>query len=244
MCLHGANGSARWWEDVCAALPLPSPTIRVDALGHGGSERPRSGYGIDAQANRVAAALAVLRVGRAVVCAHSTGGTIALALAARHRALVDALVIVGTAPAARWFRRRPAARASVIPVVGRAIRRFAPEPTLRRAVAAGFAPGFAVPAWAVQDLRRADFRAIVQTRRAQLRYLAEQSLSERLAAARLPALVIFGDRDRIVDSRAVEQWAPVAQVRMISGAGHSPNVERPLETAMLLAAFLRGGPAH
>ena len=55
--------------------------IRVDLLGHGGSDKPGAGYEMADQASAVAEALAELDVFGATVVGNSLGGTVATALA-------------------------------------------------------------------------------------------------------------------------------------------------------------------
>ena len=56
----------------------------------------------------------------------------------------------------------------------------------------------------------------------------------------MPLLVIFGAEDQIYDAdNALEAYAdvPGARTAMIAGAGHSPNVEKPVRLAALISEF-------
>ena len=72
--------------------------IRIDLLGHGGSQKPSSGYEITSQAALVGAALDRLEVQGAVVVGHSMGFSVATALAEQSTQLVDRLVNIGAGP--------------------------------------------------------------------------------------------------------------------------------------------------
>src|SRR6188474_3018319 len=48
--LHGFACSIGWWDGVVPALARDHHVIRVDLLGHGGSEKPREGYGMESRA--------------------------------------------------------------------------------------------------------------------------------------------------------------------------------------------------
>ena len=63
--LHGFACSIGWWDDMIPALARDHHVITFDLLGHGGSEKPREGYGMEEQARRVSAALDRLGVRRA-----------------------------------------------------------------------------------------------------------------------------------------------------------------------------------
>ena len=57
-----------------------------------------------------------------------------------------------------------------------------------------------------------------------------------------PLLVIMGAEEQIIDDPAKRLAAyratvPGAETKLISGAGHSPNVEKPAETAALVLGF-------
>src|SRR5687768_6899746 len=62
--LHGFACSIGWWRDVLPTLARDHRVIAFDLLGHGGSEKPKDGYGMEEQARRVAAALDRLDVRR------------------------------------------------------------------------------------------------------------------------------------------------------------------------------------
>src|ERR687895_1283322 len=45
--LHGFACSLGWWDGVTPALARNHRVIRFDLLGHGGSEKPKQGYGME-----------------------------------------------------------------------------------------------------------------------------------------------------------------------------------------------------
>ncbi len=52
--VHGFQASLRWWDGVTERLSREFRVIRVDLLGHGGSEKPRNGYSMEEQGDLVA----------------------------------------------------------------------------------------------------------------------------------------------------------------------------------------------
>ncbi len=71
-------------------------------------------------------------------------------------------------------------------------------------------------------------------------YVKAVPLDDRLSQTAVPLLSIFGTEDQICDpqeAQAAYQTVPGAQVAEIEGAGHSPNVEKPQETAALIEEF-------
>jgi len=86
-------------------------------------------------------------------------------------------------------------------------------------------------------------------------YTGEEPLPERAAATGKPVLAIMGAEEQIIEepsARLAEYRAtvPGARTELIEGSGHSPNVEKPAETAGLILAFAaaedaaRGGAAR
>src|SRR2546422_5085722 len=74
-------------------------TIVIEPLGVGSSGRPaHANYSLTAQADRIAAVLDSLGVRRALVVAHSIGGSEAFRLADRRPARVPGLVFLGGGP--------------------------------------------------------------------------------------------------------------------------------------------------
>ncbi|HEU4980828.1 MAG TPA: alpha/beta fold hydrolase, partial [Solirubrobacterales bacterium] len=95
--VHCYTCSMNWWDDVGPLLARDHRVIRVDLLGHGGSDKPGSGYSIPDQASAVAEALAALGVSGATVVGHSLGGTVATAIAEQSPQLASRVVIIDQA---------------------------------------------------------------------------------------------------------------------------------------------------
>src|SRR5262245_31509328 len=96
--IHCYTCSLQWWDHLAPKLVAEHRVIRIDLLGHGGSDKPKAGYGMDQQARGVAEALAELGVENAIVVGHSLGGTVAAALALQSPDLVAGVVDIDQAP--------------------------------------------------------------------------------------------------------------------------------------------------
>jgi pimeloyl-ACP methyl ester carboxylesterase len=73
-------------------------------------------------------------------------------------------------------------------------------------------------------------------------YVGDSPLDQRIARLHIPLLAIFGSEDQIVDShKALAAYAgvPDAETALIQGSGHSPNVEKPVQTARLILRFAK-----
>ena len=77
-------------------------------------------------------------------------------------------------------------------------------------------------------------------------YVDEESLDERVKAIGVPLMAIFGAEEQLYEpEKALAAYAavPGAQTALVQGAGHSPNVEKPVRTAALVLGFAsRTGP--
>lgn len=241
--LHGFTAAIDWWDRMMPLLSREHRVVAVDLLGHGGSEKPASGYSMENQADLVAAALAGLGVRDATVVGHSMGGTVAIALAERSPRLVDRVVVSDTRSSTQDegdLGLLP--RLAFAPVIGEALWRIKPDFSVRDALEIGFAPGFEVPDAFVEDVRRVTYSAYHSSSEASEDFTAETSLADRAAATGKPLLVIMGAEEQIIDDprATLARYAstvPGVRTELIAGAGHSPNVETPAATAALVLGF-------
>jgi pimeloyl-ACP methyl ester carboxylesterase len=249
--IHCYTCSMKWWDELAPLLERDHRVIRVDLLGHGGSDKPGGGYSIDDQTSAVAEALAKLGVSGATVVGHSLGGTVVTALAERSPRLATRVVIIDQAPDDEFESESLAQRVGYWSVIGQAESRLvqiAPESLVRDQYEDAFAPdysiasGFEDPDQPVDDLRALTYTAYKDTYDAENDFVGEAPLDQRLASAGLPSLVIFGAEDQIYDAEeAIARYrqVPDSQTHLIPGAGHSPSVEKPGEVAPLILAFAR-----
>jgi pimeloyl-ACP methyl ester carboxylesterase len=244
--LHGFACSIGWWEDVIPALARDHRVLTFDLLGHGGSEKPREGYGMEQQARRVAAALDRLDVRRATVVGHSMGGIVATALREQRPQLVSSLVFLDSAPDDDDSKLPFTARLGTVPVLGEAIRRVVPDELVRQGLESAFAEGFDVPDRFVDDFNDMTYTSYDDSRSASSDYRKEAGLDERLARERVPLLVLWGSQDDIAEPSSAQDFrkVPGARIVVLDGVGHSPHVEKPAETARLIRNFLAQQPAN
>jgi pimeloyl-ACP methyl ester carboxylesterase len=239
--LHGFAGSMHWWTPLAERLRSDFRLIRIDELGHGGSEKPDDGYSIEHQAEQVARVLSALRVEKAVIVGHSMGGEVATAFAEHNLARVKGLVLIDTRSKKDAGELPFLARLGFVPVLGEAIRRVAPDGMVRKGVEKAFAPGYDVPDQFVQDFNRMTYSSYDASHNATDDFSEKRGVADRLATLRKPLLAIQGAKDQLVDPDTVENFrrVPNAKIASVPNAGHSPMVEQPSETARLIRNFLR-----
>ncbi|MFI6597298.1 alpha/beta fold hydrolase [Nonomuraea sp. NPDC050536] len=241
--IHGLGGSTRWWDPLIPMLARSYRVIRVDLLGHGRSAKPAGGgYAIPEQGRRVGAALDRLGVKHAIVVGHSTGGSVATALAEQRRDLVTALALIDSGPRMDAFISDGfVGQLLFVPVVGQLLWRVRTDDIVRQGMGTAFSSrGYKIPQQLVDDVRGMTYHALTSTSLAADDYLTKRALPDRLTALGKPLLVIFGKEDRrwrssssAADYRAV----PGARVELLSDVGHSPMLEDPPRTAATLLAF-------
>jgi pimeloyl-ACP methyl ester carboxylesterase len=248
--IHCYTCSMTWWDHLAPLLQADHRVIRVDLLGHGGSDKPSAGYSIEDQASTVAEALAKLGVVNATVVGHSLGGTVATALAQQSPQLASRVVVIDQAPDSSFGSTSLSSRIGKWPIIGQAENRLAhvvPASVVRDQYDQAFAPGFNIsagfdnPDQVVDDLRAMTYTSFKDASDAEEDYTDEEPLDERLASTHLPVMVIFGAEDQIYDAQeaiaSYRQNVPGVETHLIPGAGHSPNVEKPDLVAPLILAF-------
>jgi pimeloyl-ACP methyl ester carboxylesterase len=254
--IHGYTASLAWFGELTPRLAADHRVISVDLLGHGGSEKPSSGYEISDQANAIAEALAELGVSDATLVGHSLGASVAAAVAEQSPDLAARVVNIDQAPNDGYGELSFTARAGYVPVIGQATKRLtdiAPTSVVRSEFQQAFAPdfniasGFDDPDQVVEDLNEMTYTAYVDVSNAETEYTDSRALDDRLGALGIPVMVIFGAEDEIYDAEeSIEPFRGIdgVQAYVLEGAGHSPQVELPDETAGLINEFIQESPVE
>jgi 2-succinyl-6-hydroxy-2,4-cyclohexadiene-1-carboxylate synthase len=233
LLLHGFTQTRQSWRGTIAALDgRYTRTVAPDLPGHGQLTERRP-----ASLAATLAYLAALVDAPHVLAGYSMGGRVALHAALERPRLVERLVLVGASPGLAGEAER-------------AERLAADEALADRIEAIGveaFAEEWAaLPLWEGQPER---VRAAANADRlrnspgglaAALRGLgtgALPSLWDRLGELAMPVTLVAGERDakfRAIAERMSERL-PRADVVLIRGAGHAPQLERPELVAAALA---------
>jgi pimeloyl-ACP methyl ester carboxylesterase len=248
--IHCFTCAINYWDEMMPRLDRAHRVVAIDLLGHGGSEKPSSGYTVPNQADLIAQVLDRLGVRDAEVIGHSLGGAVAVALAQQSPQLVDRVVIVDTPPTHESGDLGFIASLGFAPVIGEFFARVRPDFAVKKGLEVAFAPGFDVPDAFVDDVNRMTFTSYDDSPTGFDDYTGEEALDQRMKETGKPLLVIMGAEEQIIDdppARLAEyrSTVPGAQTKLIAGAGHSPNVEKPAATAALVLGFAKpnGAPA-
>jgi pimeloyl-ACP methyl ester carboxylesterase len=240
LLIHGTGASGGSWSRMVPALARHHHVIRVDLPGHGRS-RPAASYGVPAQAARVAAVLDHLGLRRVAVAGHSSGGWMATALAEQRPDLVRSLTLINSGPAPDAFLRQPVVlRMLLAPPLGPILWPRRSDAMMRRGIQATCARPVDIPDDAVASTRAMTYRTMRAVQRCNTAYITERSMPDRLAALRVPVLVIFGAADPRWDPASAHRYeaVPGARLELLPGVGHIPLLEAPEATGKLVLGFV------
>jgi pimeloyl-ACP methyl ester carboxylesterase len=238
--IHCFTCAINWWDGVMPRLDRDHRVIAIDLLGHGGSEKPSSGYSIENQASLVAGVLGRLGVRDAEVVGHSLGGPVSIALAEQSPQLVGRLVAIDSIPDDSYGDVGFIGELPFKPVIGQTLWRIKPDFSIRNGLQVAFAPGFKVPDAFVDDVKQMTYSAYTGSHEAFDDYTGKEALPQRGEATGKPVLAIMGAEEQIAkdpEEALAAYRAAGAQTKLIQGAGHSPEVEKPAQTAALILAF-------
>jgi pimeloyl-ACP methyl ester carboxylesterase len=73
-------------------------------------------------------------------------------------------------------------------------------------------------------------------------YMYSQSLPHLLGTVKAPALVVWGEHDKVVPPSTAAQWGKAlhdVRIETVKGAGHAVDMEKPEQLARILGAFLK-----
>lgn len=225
----------RIWNAVVPQLHSDYRIVLYDKRGHGLSEATPAPYRLSDHVGDLAALLDHLGIDRAAVVGLSVGGLIAQGIAALHPEKVAALVLcdtahkIGTADA--WNDRIKAVTTNGIASIADAIMQRWFTDAYRSPDNPDFVGYTAM-------LTRTDVDGYAGTCAA----LRDADLTESTRALKVPALVMVGDQDGSTPPDLVRSTAELikgSEFRIVEGAGHLPNIEKPDVVAKLIADFLK-----
>ena len=271
--VHGLGGASTNWTDLAALLAVRVDGWAVDLPGFGRSGPPARGrYSVRGHVRAVVDVLEHVVAqpgdgsGRPVhLVGNSLGGLVSLLVAAHRPDLVATLTLVS--PAMPVYRVPPAfSRALLLLLVPgvptlaeRRLAGVAPEDSVRSMVRMCFGNPDAVPPQrieqAVQEMREraeqpwAD-RALARSMRGLITSylrLGPANAWRTARGLRMPTLVIWGSRDRLVDPGLAPRLAaavPDGRLLVLDGVGHVAMLEAAEVTARAVLAMVEeGSPA-
>jgi 3-oxoadipate enol-lactonase len=235
--LHGAFGDRRMWDDQLAALAEDFRVVRYDHRGFGRSPAPEGPY---SPVRDLLLLLDHLRIERAHLVGNSMGGALALDFALLHPERADRLAVLSSGangypyPPEDIERVAAVFRAAAAEGTGKAVELWLQHPMVAvasqdaavgprlRTMALENRDIFLMRHWPAETMSPPAFARLQEIQRPVAFLLGEQDTARVLQAARESA-------DRI----------PGVEWRVIAGADHLLQMERPQEVNAFLREFLR-----
>jgi len=244
--LHGTAASLHTWDGWVAALKDRHRVLRYDMPGFGlTGPAPDHDYRIERYVRTLIAVLDRAGIRRCILAGNSLGGNVAWAAAVLHPERVARLVLVDAGG-------YPFASASVplaftiarTPVLGPLMRDVLPRPLVESSVRNVFGD----PSKVTPDL--VDRYFDLATRAGNRDALAERfrqtqpgAMAQRVAEIRVPTLILWGGRDRLIPPELAERFhRDIAGSRLerFDELGHVPQEEDPARTVQAVQNFLAG----
>ena len=242
LLLHGFGANKDNWTRISRHLTPHVSVIAPDLPGFGESSRPPElEYTIAAQADRLHAFVRKLGISRFHLGGSSMGGYIAGVYAALYPENVISLCLVapgGVVSAEPSEMHRALSAGKSNPLVVESVadyerlidfifvqKPFIPGPLLRE---------LARDAIKSRPLNQKIWTQIMETSK-------KAGLEDALKGTTVPALVLWGDHDRVLHvsgAKILDSVMPNAQVAILENVGHLPMIEKPAETADIYLKFL------
>jgi pimeloyl-ACP methyl ester carboxylesterase len=235
--LHGWLGSWGLWQETMSFLGQYYRTYAMDFWGFGESGKKRETYAVQDFVSLVGQFMEQLGIVRAPLVGHSMGGTVSLSVAIRYPERVSKVVVVGS----------PIVGSSLAPLLKLAgyrtnafllfnmmgpFRAFMKYYYSRQICSD---PRF--PDMMDRDLKKTTLESFLLS----IASLRRTDLRPMLSQIKVPAMGIYGDKDKVVHPL---QWEPMksgipqAQIVRFENAGHFPMLEEPKNFNDRLRSFL------
>jgi pimeloyl-ACP methyl ester carboxylesterase len=242
--LHGFGSSLHAWDGWAAALRDRRRVVRLDLPGFGlTGPSPDNLYGLERDMRVTLAVLDRLGIARVVIGGNSLGGAVAWRMALGAPARVDKLILVDAGGYPQ--------HATSIPIGMRLLRLpglpWVMQHTLPKSlVAQGFRNLFGDPDRVTPEMiersfeltsREGNRRALVD----RTRQRTPNTLYERIPELKLPTLIIWGGRDRLIppdDAERFHREIAGSVLVMFDDLGHAPEEEDPVRTVAAVKTFL------
>lgn len=242
VAIHGFGGDKETWLLWAPFVARRRPLLLIDLPGHGAS-RTGSGerdFSARAQAEVVLATMDACGIDRAVLCGNSMGGGIAQRIARTWPSRAAALVLVASAA-------HEMAESELTRELARGVNLLIPDGTtssdefLKRVVEKPPRVPRAVQRYVAWERARAQPR-LEGVWRGWTGAVGDDAVPADVEAIAQPALLVHGDRDRVIDvatARGLAEKLPRARLEVLAGVGHVPQLEEPRRVAKLVETFVR-----
>lgn len=242
--LHGTSSSLHTWDGWARELKSSRRVIRFDLPGFGLTGPSADGdYRIESYVRFVAAMLDRLGVSHCVIAGNSFGGEVAWETALAHPQRIEKLILVDAAGYPLQPKSIPIGfRIARIPVLNRVMEFVLPRGLVESSVRDVYGdPGKVTPElvdrYFAITLREGNRRALAK----RFEQMAAGLRGDRIAALKLPTLILWGGRDRLIpptDAQNFHRDIVGSRLSLFDELGHVPQEEDPAATVAVARQFL------
>lgn len=231
--LHGWMGSWRYWFPTIEQVAAKYRAYSFDFWGFGESRRKNTPESIQNYSHQVIRFLDALGIDKVLLVGHSMGGMVALKTALDYPRRIAKVVTVGApivGSSLSWFLKLTYYQ----PVADTLTR----APWLRRFLFRHFLGETNDPA--VHEILDDSLKSSAITLQRSIASMLHTDLRPELARLTVPALIVHGGRDEIVNPNQASLFhhVPLAQVVVMPKSRHFPFLDEPEQFNMLLLSFL------
>lgn len=235
LLLHQTSLSSEEYSEIIPILAETYRVIAMDLLGHGGSDKPPPLYKIEDHAESIIQFLDALGIMKASIVGHHVGSRIAVEVAATWPERVDKLILSGCP----WYTPEE--------------RNALPSDPKYQSLEVKEDGSFLIELWETYKSRwRSDIKPKVLCKAVAISLLTlarsydiheaaiQHDIDPRLRLIKSPTLLVSGSEDLFCDRLdIISRLIPRCRTQVISGAGYFISLEKPIEFAETILAFLQ-----
>jgi 3-oxoadipate enol-lactonase len=239
--IHGYPLSRKIWRPQLSGLADIAAMIAVDLRGHGESDPFGGSYPMDFLADDCYRLLKALKVDLPVViCGLSMGGYVAFSLYHQHPEIFKGLILTSTRSAADSPEAKANREKSIRDVQENGIS-FIAQGMLSKLVSPGTITANATLLNTIHEIMlETSVNGVIGALQGMRDRPDSTSL---LPSVSCPVLVVHGADDQLIpkaEAEKMSQQIPQAQLVIIPGAGHLPNMEQPQIFNQAVSNYLAG----
>jgi pimeloyl-ACP methyl ester carboxylesterase len=230
--VHGTSSSLHTWDSIVPVLRKDRRILRMDLPGFGlTGPTPDQVYGLDRYHQFLDSLFDRLGIRSCIIGGNSLGGLIAWTYAVHDSSRVKGLVLIDAAGYPRGKEEGNIGfKLAAMPGVGRVLSMFTPRILIRKSLEGSYGDPALVNEVLVDryyDLLLREGNRVAMIDMFSSRRPAQH---QQIASIRKPTLIIWGDKDRLIDvsnAYRFQQDLPGSMLLIIPGSGHVPMEESP-----------------